>query len=254
MHDPLWKDASFHWHKIKKQLDAIATTTTAIIIEPIVQGAGCMKIYSANFLKRLADWAKKHDIHIIADEIMTGLGRTGKMLASEHANIQPDFICLSKALTAGWLPLSAVLTTHKIFNTFYEDDTSGKTFFHSHTFSGNALAVSTALATLEIIEKEKLNQRANTLQKTMMQHLLDINQKTGKLKNLRGIGAIVAADLTQHPTKNRIGYDLFKEAVKLGALIRPIGNTLYWLPPLNIKTKTLETLKEVTLNAINNIY
>lgn len=252
-HDAKWHDASETWPKIEKFLEPFCQSTTALIIEPILQGTAGMRIYSKDFLVRLSQWAQQHDIHIIADEIMTGLGRTGTMLASEHANIQPDFICLSKGLTSGWLPLSAVLTTDAIYDHFYDDYDKGKTFFHSHTHSGNALAASVALATLNIVKEQALCERANTLQKIMMAHLQDISNQTGKLTNLRGIGAMVAADLITNDNQQRLGYQIFQEAVKLGALLRPLGNTLYWLPPLNIAEQTLLELKNITHQAINAV-
>jgi len=251
IHDKKWNDASDEWQLTEKRLEPHREITTAIIIEPILQAAAGMKIISQDFLARLTRWAQKHDIHIIADEIMTGLGRTGKMLACEYANIQADFICLSKGLTSGWLPLSAVLTTNTIYDHFYDDYEKGKSFLHSHTYSGNALAVSVALATLRVLKEESLCLRANYLQTVMMSHFEDIAAQTGKLTNLRGIGAIVAADLTTDQPEQRLGYKVFQEAVKLGALLRPLGNTIYWCPPLNITEETLGDLKKITLQAIN---
>lgn len=250
--DPLWHDATEQWAKIETSLVPYRESVTAIIIEPIVQGAGGMKIYSPDFLMRLTRWANNHNIHIIADEIMTGIGRTGKMFAYEHANIQPDFLCLSKGLTSGWLPLSAVLTTNKIYDAFYDDYETGKAFLHSHTYSGNALAASVAVATLNIIQQEKLCTRAQKLQTTLMQSLQEVAQQTGQLHNLRGIGAMVAADLLENGIK-RLGYRVYQEAVKRGALLRPLGNTIYWLPPLNIQQETLAALQDITTHAINSV-
>ena len=213
-----------------------------------------MKIYSKDFLFRLANWAKHHNVHLIADEIMTGIGRTGKMLACEHANIIPDFICLSKGLTAGFLPLSAVITHDDIYQLFYDDYETGKAFLHSHTYSGNALAVSVALAVLGIVKQQKLCERAEKLQIIMMNNLQKIAEHTGKLKNLRGIGAIVAAELIVEDEKQRMGYKVFQEAINLGALLRPLGNTIYWFPPLTIEEEILQDLKDITQNAINNAY
>jgi adenosylmethionine-8-amino-7-oxononanoate aminotransferase len=250
--DPLWHNAAEEWHAAEKLLEPFHDTTTAIIIEPIVQGAAGMKIYSKDFLERLASWAHQNDIHIIADEIMTGIGRTGKMLACEHTNIKPDFICLSKGLTSGWLPLSAVITTDNIYQNFYDDYETGKAFLHSHTYSGNALAASVAVATLDVIRQESLCERAIKLQTIMMNHLQEIANQTGMLKNLRGIGAIVAADLIVDDNR-RQGYSIFREAVKLGALLRPLGNTLYWFPPLLTEENTLNELKCITLKAIQSL-
>lgn len=253
MHDPLWQDCSTHWEHIEKFLHPFAENTTAILVEPIVQGAGGMQIYSQDFLKRLREWTKAHDVHLIADEIMTGFGRTGKMLACEHAAIEPDFLCLAKGLTSGWLPLSAVLTSNAIYDLFYDDYQSGKSFLHSHTHSGNALAASVALEVLRIYAEENSCAQAATLGDAMLSAMLDIAEATGKLKNIRGIGAIVAADLICDDPNRRMGFEVYQHAVKMGALLRPIGNTIYWLPPLNMDMEILSQLKIVTEKAIGAV-
>jgi adenosylmethionine-8-amino-7-oxononanoate aminotransferase len=236
-----------------KQLEPLVDSTTAILIEPIVQGAGGMKIYSQDFLRRLRKWTQEHHIHLIADEIMTGIGRTGKMLACEHAAIEPDFICLAKGLTSGWLPLSAVLTSTEIYNLFYADYSAGKNFLHSHTQCGNALAVSVALETLNIMEEEKICTHVQMLEPMILKYMREIAETTGKLTNVRGIGAIVAADLMVKDQQRRIGFEIYQQAVKRGALLRPLGNTIYWLPPLNIEHNTLQDLKEITQAAIQAV-
>jgi adenosylmethionine-8-amino-7-oxononanoate aminotransferase len=251
--DALWENCEAHWNRIVKQLQPLAETTTAVILEPIVQGAAGMKIYSRDFLRRLCEWTREHDIHLIADEIMTGIGRTGKMLACEHAAIEPDFICLSKGLTAGWLPLSAVLTRSSIYELFYDDYASGKSFLHSHTHTGNVLAASVAIEALNIMEEEKICERAVEVGRVMQAHMQDIAEQTGKLANVRGIGAMVAADLICDEPGRRYGFEVYQEAVKLGALLRPIGNTVYWLPPLNVEWETLAELKEITMRAIESV-
>ena len=248
---PEWNDCSVQWDQIEHMLKSHTKTTTAVLVEPIVQGASGMKIYSRDFLTRLHRWAKNNNIHLIADEIMTGMGRTGKKLACEHAGIIPDFICLSKGLTSGWLPFSVVLTNDEIYELFYDDYQTGKAFLHSHTYSGNALAASVALATLNIFDKEKLCQRACELGKLMLEKMHQIAKETGQLENVRGIGALVAADLISKPKQYRLGYKIYQEAIKQGVLLRPIENTLYWLPPLNIDFDLIDVLKEKTIKAIN---
>ena len=247
--DPLWEDCSSYWPNIEKQLEQHKDTLTAIIIEPIVQGAGGMLIYSKDFLKRLRAWTTQHNIHLIADEIMTGLYRTGLPLACNHADIEPDFLCLGKGLTAGFLPLSAALTTNKIYDLFYDDYESGKSFLHSHTHTGNALAVSVALENLKIIKTE-ITDHENLLAELMT----EVSESTGKLTNIRNIGSIVAADLISPTPLPRMGYKVYQEAIKLGALLRPLGNTLYWLPPLNISQDVLYKLKDITRDAIVKAY
>ena len=188
--DDVWHNCHHHWIKIQEFLEKHHHEVTAIIFEPIVQGAGNMKIYSQDFLRRLRVWTKDHNIHLIADEIMTGIGRTGKMFACEHAEITPDFICLSKGLTSGWLPFSAVLTTNDIYNCFYDKGGADEVFYHSHTHSGNALGACLALETLKIMMEdfdwEEFNEKTTYLLKSMY----EIADENKILTNVRGIGMI----------------------------------------------------------------
>lgn len=250
--DPLWDNAELHWQQIEKQLLPLVETTTAVIIEPILQGAAGMKIYSQDFLKRLRAFTQAHDIHLIADEIMTGFGRTGKMLACQHANIVPDFLCLSKALTGGWMPFSAMITSTAIYDLFYDDYHQGKSFLHSHTYSGNALGASLALEVLKIFSEDHFCERASLIGKQLYVNLKAIAEKTGCLTSVRSIGAMAAADLVvkDHP---RAGFAVYQKAVELGALLRPMGNTIYWLPPLTTSMQTLLELKEITQQAIQAV-
>jgi len=252
VNDTLWHDSELHWQRIVKKLEPIADTVTAVILEPIVQGAAGMKIYSQDFLKRLRKWTEENDIHLIADEIMTGIGRTGKMLACEHAGIEPDFMCLSKGLTGGWLPLSAMLMRSSIYDLFYDDYASGKSFLHSHTHSGNVLAASVAIEVLKVIQEEDLCARANEIGKIMLSNMQAIETITQKLTNVRSIGAIVAADLIAEPGR-RYGYEVYQKATELGALLRPIGNTIYWLPPLNVEWGVIDELSDITERAIEAV-
>lgn len=249
--DPLWKDSSQAWFQVKEQLDKINEQATAIVIEPLLQGAGGMKLYSADFLSRLGQYAKAHNIHLIVDEIMTGFYRTGKLLACEYANIEADFMCLSKGLTAGWLPMSAVLTRDAIYELFYDDYESGKSFLHSHTFNGNPLAAAIALEMFNILEDEKIASKAKQLSKDLLAGFLEVNEVTDKLENIRCLGGMVAGDL-KCPPQQRLGYEVFKAATQRGALLRPLGNTLYWLPPLNTSSETIEDLSDITIKAIQS--
>jgi len=235
----LWHNCESHFKNTEYFLEKHADNIAAIIVEPIVQGAGGMKIYSQYFLKKLREWSKKHNIYLIADEIMTGIGRTGKMLACEHANIEPDFLCLSKGLTSGMLPLSVCLTSQEIYDAFYNNDP----FLHSNTHYGNALCASVALEVLNIFEEENIIEKTSKLNMTAM--LQKIANSTGLITNIRGVGAMAAADF--------IGIDPFKfyqNAMKYGAILRPLENSLYWLPPLNISSKTLAELADITKAAL----
>nr|WP_298625974.1 adenosylmethionine--8-amino-7-oxononanoate transaminase [uncultured Legionella sp.] len=251
--DPLWADCNDYWHIVEQQLNKVSDQVCALILEPIIQGAGGMLCYSADFLKKLSDWAKANDIYLIADEIMTGMGRTGKWLACNHASINPDLVCLSKGLTSGSLPLSCVMIDSNIFDLFYADYKSGKSFLHSHTYSGNPLAVCAALATIKTMYDEQIIDKTQQLGDEMLRNMHHIAEQSGKLKNVRGLGAVVAADLIDIG-KYRIGNEIYQQALKYGALIRPIGNTLYWLPPLNTDPEIIGNLAKITLNSIEAGY
>ncbi|KTC97420.1 adenosylmethionine-8-amino-7-oxononanoate aminotransferase [Legionella geestiana] len=248
--DPLWKDCEHVWPYIESQLLAAKDTLAAIIVEPLIQGAIGMRCYSADFLRRLSMFAREHGILLIADEIMTGIGRTGTWLACEHAGIRADMVCLSKGLTAGALPLSCTLVNTGIYQEFYADAASGKAFLHSHTHSANALAVAAALATLETFESEGILARAASLGHTLREHFLTVANDSDALENVRSLGAMVAADI-KAPAHARAGFTLAHEAQRRGALLRPIGNTLYWLPPLTMDSSTVEKLAEITLHSLH---
>ncbi len=246
----LWSHCETEWLLLEKKLNACRETLTAIIIEPIVQGAGGMRIYSQDFLRRLRAWTKQHQVHLIADEIMTGIGRTGKMLACEHAGIEPDFLCLSKGLTSGVLPLSVMLTTDALYALFYADYASGQSFLHSHTHAGNALAAAVALEVLTIFSEENILGQVQVLGEKMLAAMMDIAARTGRLINVRQLGAVVAADMLAPRGEERFGFAVYQKAAALGALLRPLGNTVYWVPPLIMDELTLQQLKEVTEKAI----
>ncbi|KTC78616.1 adenosylmethionine--8-amino-7-oxononanoate transaminase [Legionella cincinnatiensis] len=251
--DPLWTNCEAYWSSIEKQLEIIGDNVCALIVEPIIQGAGGMLCYSQDFLKKLALWAKSKNIYLITDEIMTGIGRTGEWLAANHAEIEADIICLSKGLTSGSIPLSCIMIDHSIFELFYADYSSGKSFLHSHTYSGNPLAISAALATIRTMHEEKTIAHVQNLGKYMLAALNEVAQLSGKLTNIRGIGAIVAADL-EDSAYHRVGNKVYQRALNHGALIRPIGNTLYWLPPLNTSHEIIGKLAEITLKSIEEAY
>lgn len=251
--DPLWNDSASHWPAIEAQLLTQIEKTAAIIVEPILQGAAGMQIYSPDFLRRLAEFAKQHETLLIADEIMTGFGRTGLPLASHHAMIQPDLICLGKGLTAGYLPMSAVLIHENIYEQFFGEFNPMTSFFHSHTHSNNALAAAVACAALKEYESSKIYEKVQTLAPFMRELMQNVADETGALENIRGIGAVVAADLINPNQIPRLGFQVFQQALKLGAWLRPIGNTIYWLPPLNVSKDTLEELAGITSLAMKKV-
>lgn len=249
---PLWSNCEKEWLLIEKQLEPLSQTCCAIIVEPLIQGAGGMNIYSADFLVRLSKWAKQHDIYLIADEIMTGFGRCGDWLASRTAGIQPDIICMSKSLTAGTVPFSTAMISDDIYQLFYDDYETGKSFLHSHTYSGYAVGAAAALATINYMEETAIIPKIKQLEQWMRDAFSYIADKSQQLTNIRSLGGVIAADLCLDAIP-RAGYQLYREALRHGAFLRPLGNTLYWMPPLNIDETHIGKLCEITLKSIESM-
>ncbi len=249
--DPVFKDAAVYWPAVEKQLESFAGAA-ALILEPVLQGAGGMRVYSPDLLPRLREWTRKRGVFLIADEILTGFWRTGRMLAVGHAGIVPDLICLSKALTAGWLPFSAVLIHPDIYAAFYSDYGDGRDFLHSNTYSGNALGAAVALEALGIYREPEFSGTVAALSRRLAKNWEQVASATGAFENIRGLGAAVAADLHLPPgmENQRVGFRVYQEAVSRGALLRNLGNTVYWLPPLNTPPKILDRLTEITIAAV----
>lgn len=213
------------------------TELAALIVEPLIQCATGMAMYDAVYLKRARAICSQYDVHLIADEIAVGFGRTGTMFATEQADIRPDFVCLSKGITGGYLPLSTVLTTNEIYQAFY-DDSVAKGFLHSHSYTGNPLACSAALAVLEIFENEAVIEK--NLQKSQQ-----ITQKMQVLthlpiKHFRNKGMIWAFDIESRD--EGFSNALYQHALNLGLLIRPIGHTVYFMPPYVINEQEMDEM------------
>ena len=217
----------------------------AFIIEPLVQCAAGMGMYHPAYLRRASEICNQYDVHLIADEIAVGFGRTGTMFACEYAGVFPDFICLSKGITGGYLPLSVVLTTDKVYQAFYDDSTI-KGFLHSHSYTGNPLACSAALATLAIFETDNViekNKEKAAYLNSKMQTLTHL-----PIAHMRHQGMIWAFDIKTN--NGKFSTDCYAEALKQGLLIRPIGNTVYLMPPYTITETEIDFMLQATANAI----
>ncbi len=248
--DPLWSDCAVAWPQIEAQLERIKHQVCGVIVEPILQGAGGMKVYSADFLRRLSAWSNQNKCYLIADEIMTGFGRTGCLFASEHAGIHPDLMCLSKALTAGTTPLSCVLIDAEIYDVF--DSNPRHPFLHSHTYTGHALGVVAALATLNHMQSIQITEKANALGVYMKARFKEVASRTGRITNIRALGGMVAGELVTEDNQV-MGRRLSREALSRGALLRPLGNTLYWFPPLTSSNTVIDDLAAITEKAIQKL-
>jgi len=226
-----------------------ADEISAIILEPLIQGAGSMHMYHPEFLVHVRKICDKYDVHLIADEVMVGFGRTGELFACSHANITPDFLVLSKGLTGGYLPLSVVLTTNDIYAKFYCDYSEHKAFLHSHSYTGNALACAAANATLDIFEKDDVINRNKTLSKYMGAKL----QKFLELENVASIrqtGMICAVDLKGYAPELRIGLSVYQHGLKNGVLLRPLGHVIYFMPPYIITNDEIDKMMDTAYEAI----
>jgi adenosylmethionine---8-amino-7-oxononanoate aminotransferase len=251
-----WQDAGDVWPEVEAQLESLAPTLCAIAFEPVLQGAGGMRLYSPDLLRRLRQWSQANGVYLIADEILTGFYRTGPRLACEHAGIAPDFVCLSKGLTAGWLPLSATLVSDAVYELFYADYGLGRDFLHSNTYAGNALGCAVALEALQVYAEEGMEQRVRETGPAMFELFSEMAEATGVLTDMRHLGMVVAADLKPECAESlhRAGYAVFREAVSRGALWRHLGSTLYWLPPLNVERATLRSLRDIGIASLRAVF
>ncbi len=244
----------------EKEFEKYGAETAAIIVEPLLQGSAGMKIYPARYLIKLRELCDKYNVHLIADEIATGYGRTGKMFAFDHAGVSPDIMCLSKGLTGGYMPMSIAITTQKIYDAFYDDYLKGKAFMHSHTYAGNPLACSAAIEVLKILKEEDIIKKAN---KKAVYFNRIIKEKFLPLENVgevRTIGLINAIELVKDKSskealdyKKRTGYQIYKKALEKGVLLRPLGDVIYFNPPLIIEEEDMNFVTDVALECTKEI-
>ena len=229
----------------------------AVIVEPLVQCAAGMRMYSPLYLRKLRELTTRYEVHFIADEIAVGFGRTGTLFACEQAGVTPDLMCLSKGITGGYLPLSAVLTTDAFYQAFYDDYASLRAFLHSHSYSGNALACRAAVATLDIFASEPVLGNNRKLSRKMAEataHLRDHPH----VADVRTCGMIHAIEMvrdkatkTPFDWRERRGMRVYEHALRAGALLRPMGSVVYFMPPYVITEDEIDFLARVAEDAIN---
>ena len=222
--------------------------TAAMIVEPLLQGSAGMRIYPEEYLRKLRALCDAHDVLLIADEIATGFGRTGRLFACERAGITPDLMCLSKGLTGGYMPMSITVVKQKIYDAFYADWSEGKAFMHSHTYAGNPLGCSAALAVLDILDEENILERAEETASWLSARMAETFGAHPNVGEIRHIGLIHAVELVEDRAAKRpfdggrrLGYAIYRRALQHGLLLRPLGDVLYFNPPLNIGRDDLDT-------------
>lgn len=240
---------------LEKHSDEIA----AVIIEPVVQAAGGMIVWPEGYLKDVRELCDKYNVLLIADEVATGFGRTGKMFSCEHENIVPDIMCLSKGITNGYMPLAVTLATDEIYNAFLGEFKDLKTFFHGHSYTGNPLACAAAIASIELFDKEKTLENMQPKIALLEDKLKEIADLPN-VGNVRSKGLIAGIELVKdkatkepYPWEEKIGWKVAYKARKEGVLIRPLTNVIVIMPPLAISIENLNRLMDVIKKAIIKI-
>jgi len=238
-------------------LERNAESVCAVIVEPLVQCAGGMRMHAPAYLSGLRSLCDAYDVHLIADEIAVGFGRTGTLFACEQAAIAPDFLCLSKGLTGGTLPLSAVLTTASVYADFYAEHAAGKAFLHSHSFTGNALACRAALETLRVFADEPVLERNRILAAHLHRRLAPLGDHPN-VADVRQTGMIAAIELVRDartreafPAADRRGLRVYLHAIERGAILRPLGDVVYFMPPYCITEDEIDFMVDVAVEGID---
>jgi adenosylmethionine-8-amino-7-oxononanoate aminotransferase len=232
----------------------------AAVIEPLIQGAAGMVAHPEGYLKKFAHSCEKANVPLILDEVMTGFGRTGTLFACEQEKVKPDFLCLAKGLTGGYLPMAATLTSQRIFDAFLGDYSEKKTFFHGHSYTANQLGAAAALANLGIFEKEQtlkiIQKRSDEIQALLQSSLW----KLAHVGDIRQVGMIVGIELVQdwktkksYPWEDRVGVRVCEEAKKLGLMTRPVGNVIVLMPPFCISSNQIEKMIYILSKSIRNV-
>ncbi len=239
----------------KAIIEAHAGSIAAFIYEPLVQGAGGMKMYDAGLMDELLSFVKTHNILCIADEVMTGFYRTGRFFASEYLGQKPDIICLSKGLTGGTMALGVTAVTQPVIDAFTTDD-SMKTFFHGHSFTANPLACTAALASLDLLEKPECHRQITAIVEQNNLFVQQLRASAGSLpvKNIRQLGTIVAMEIAKGKDEylNTVSARATQQALKAGVYLRPLGNTMYMMPPYCIVPAQLSRIYEVINSILRN--
>jgi adenosylmethionine-8-amino-7-oxononanoate aminotransferase len=252
-----WESYSVRrFESMRDYLSRHHSSIAAVIVEPLIQCAGSMRMYHPVYLRLLRDLCDQLKVHLIADEIAVGFGRTGTMWGCEQAGISPDFLCLGKGLTGGYLPLSAVLTTERVYQAFYDDYTSLRAFLHSHSYTGNPLSCAVANATLGLFRQEdpiRSNQLLSQAMARQFAHLTDHPH----VAEVRQTGMVLAVELVADkssrrpfPWQERRGLQVYLHGLANGCLLRPLGNVVYLMPPYVINEEEIKHLARIATEGI----
>ena len=226
---PSGKDYAESLESLKSLLQKHKDEIAAFVLEPLIQCAGNMNMYSAKFVQEAVKMCQEAGVYVIFDEIAVGFGRTGSLFAYEQCGVVPDFLCLSKGITGGYLPLSVVITSDEIYKLFYAPYEMHKAFLHSHSYTGNALACACANAVLDIFQNDNVLEKNAILSRFIWDKLQDL-RSFSFVRNLRHQGMVFAFDLVGFEGERK-GLEVFNKGLGKGLLLRPLGNTIYLMPP-----------------------
>src|SRR6478609_6766502 len=222
----------------------------AVIMEPLVQGAAGMLVHPPGYLRAVRELCDRHGVLLICDEVATGFGRTGRMFACEHEDVAPDFLCLAKGMTGGYLPLAATLTTERVYEAFLGAHEEYRTFFHGHTYTGNPLACAAALATLDVFEQERTLDRLQVKIQLLGRWLGGYVAPLPTVAEVRRRGFMTGIELAGFDPSQRMGHQVALAARRRGAIVRPLGDVVVLMPPLSISEADLRRLVSITAEAI----
>jgi adenosylmethionine---8-amino-7-oxononanoate aminotransferase len=234
---------------LARLLAAHGDEVAAVIIEPLVQGAAGILTHPPGYLRAVRELCDEHGLLLICDEVATGFGRTGTMFACEQEGVAPDFLCLAKGITGGYMPLAATLTTERVYEGFLGAPEEQRTFFHGHTYTGNPLACAAALANLDVFEAERTIERLQPKIRRLWGRLEEI-EAMPEVAEVRGRGFMVGIDLGEHDPSLRMGHRVTLEARERGAIVRPLGDTVVLVPPLSIAAADLDRLLSIVAESI----
>jgi adenosylmethionine-8-amino-7-oxononanoate aminotransferase len=235
--------------QMEQLLSAHEGEVAAVIMEPLVQGAGGMIVHPEGYLRAVRELCDEHGVLLICDEVATGFGRTGTMFAVEREGVSPDFMCLAKGITGGYLPLAATLTTEAVYEGFLGAPAEAKTFFHGHTYTGNPIACAVALANLDIFRDERTIEALQPKIELLDRRLAEIAAMPG-VTEVRSRGVMVGIDLGEHDPELRLGHRVTREARQRGAMIRPLSEVIVLMPPLAISEAELTDLLDICVESI----
>jgi len=237
--------------RLEQELASRADEIAAFVMEPLIQGAAGMLVHPCGFLARAAELCRSFGVHLIVDEVATGFGRTGTLFACEQEGVSPDFLCLAKGISGGYLPLAATLSTEEIYEAFLGPRVALKQFFHGHTFTANPLACAVGLESLALLREETLGHAQTQIGE--LTRILEGFREVPGVREVRQCGLMAGIELVSRETRPMLGAEVYERARRHGVILRPLGGVVVWMPPLTIRSEEMRLLEAATRSAIDEV-